>query len=322
MSFEQFEEGKDTESMVARPTRYESLFHLLLLVVFFVGSMLLLGGLGAYISSYLLYGDASGLQDAAGLVSDLKAYPFYLKGFIAFSSSLPLLAAALLACIFIKASVPMYLSLVKPNDMKWVALSVLFVFVCLPLMGFMLQLNELVDFSTWPEMYKWLMTQETANNDMYEALIGPKTVWSVVTSFIVMALLPALVEEIFFRGFIMNALNGLFKNMHIAILVTAVVFSIIHLQFMKAIPMFFLATVFGYAAYWTGSIWTSIFAHFINNSMAVFSLYFFTDGDYAKSLEQGQSLGLLANLVLVLVAAGLFIYIQKNASPKTQNFYV
>ncbi len=119
----------------------------------------------------------------------------------------------------------------------------------------------------------------------------------------------------------MNVFNGIFNNMHVAILITAFLFSAMHLQFMKFIPMFFLATVFGYAAYWTGSIMTSIVAHFMNNSLAVIQLFYFSDGDYAKSLDQSQSLSLSVNIVLIISAVALFVFIQRKSSIKTNCFY-
>ncbi len=318
---DQLEDFKDTESMNSRPDRVQALFHLLLGAVFFVGSLALLGGIAMAIGSYLQYGKVVDASQLSNLVNDLKTNPIALKIFVFFSSSLPLIAAALLACIFIKATPKEYLSLHFPRSIKWFAIAIVFVFVCVPLMGLMLEINRLIDFSKWPEFYKWLQTQESANNGMYEAMVGDKSTASFITSILFMALMPAIAEEIFFRGFLMNAFNGVFKNMHVAILVTALLFSVIHLQFAKFIPMFFLAVVFGYAAYWTGSIWTSITAHFINNALAVGQLYFLTDGDYDKAIEQGTGLPIAANLFLLVAATAIFIYMHKNADTKTQNFY-
>jgi len=319
---DQLEDFKDTETMNSRPDRIQAMFHLLLGAVFFVGSVALLGGLTVAFGSYLFYGNFGDASQMVSLVNDLKGSPFALKIFVFVSSSLPMIAAALLACLFIKATPKHYLSLSLPKNGKWFVIALVFVFVCVPLMGLMLDLNKLIDFGQWPEFYKWLQTQETANNGMYEAMIGEKNALSVFTSIIFMALIPAIAEEIFFRGFLMNAFNGVFKNMHISIVVTAILFSLIHMQFMKFIPMFFLAVVFGYAAYWTGSIWTSIAAHFINNTLAVGQLYFLTDGDYDKALEQGASLPLVASFCLISLATALFIYIQKQSDTKTENFYV
>jgi membrane protease YdiL (CAAX protease family) len=185
----------------------------------------------------------------------------------------------------------------------------------------MLEVNTLIDFKQWPDLYKWLTTQEDQNNSLYEALAAGKGFMPFFTSIIVMALIPAIAEEIFFRGFLMNAFNGLFKNMHVSIFITAIIFSMIHMQFMKVIPMFFMAIVLGYAAYWSGTIWTSIVAHFLNNTLAVTLLYNSQEG-YAKSLDHFLDLTMVQNVLLGLCVIGLFIYIQRKSTSKTENIYV
>ena len=107
-----------------------------------------------------------------------------------------------------------------------------------------------------------------------------------------------------------------------AIIITAVIFSFIHMQFLKALPMFFLAIVFGYAVYWTRTIWTAILAHFINNTLAVAQLYYFTDGNYDEALSLENTMPIYVTILLAGVVISLFVYIQKNSNTKTENFYV
>lgn len=323
MNFEKFEGVKDTEeSYSPRPGRLKAFLHLILGLVFFFGSAMVLGGIGVALCSYLIHGEFADLTQGLGLLSELKSHPDLLKVFVFFSSSLPIICAALLVVLAIKATPQDYLLLKSPKSIKWFTLSVLFVLISVPLMGLMLKINEMIDFSQWPELYSWLQEQDASNNAMYEAMLGEKNSFSIFTSLIFMAFIPAFAEEIFFRGFLMNAFNGLFKNMHIAIIATGIIFSLVHLQFTKCLPMFFLAIVFGYAAYWTGSIWTSILAHFFNNALAVIQLYFFTDGSYEKALDQGATIPVAANFVLIVLVVVLFVYIQKNTTTKTVNFYV
>ncbi|PCJ65986.1 MAG: hypothetical protein COA58_07860 [Bacteroidetes bacterium] len=317
-----FEDFKDTETLVERPNRFQALLHLILGFLFFIGSLFILGSLAVIICSYLISGTTIDLSAMMDLLNDLKSHPFVLKLFIFISSSLPMIVASLLTLIFIKATAKDYLLLNFPKSMKWFLLSMVFVFISIPLMGVMLEVNKLIDFSQWPDFHKWLITQENTNNGIYEAMVGDKGAMSFLSSILFMALVPALVEEIFFRGFLMNAFNGLFKNMHIAIFITAIIFSLIHMQFMKIIPMFFLAIVFGYAAYWTGTIWTSIIAHFINNTLAVIQLYYLTDGSYEEALEQSSKIAPALNIVFGIGVIVLFYYLQRNSTTKTQNFYV
>ena len=313
---------KDTESPSLRPDRIHAFLHLFLGVIFFLGALIVCSSLSILVCSSIVYGDFSGFSQAAILVEDLKNHSLILNVFVFISSTLPLILAAILTTRFVKARTKDYLLLHKPLDLKWFFYSLLFVFICIPLMGFMLDINNLIDFSQWPDLHALLKQKEAESNQIYESLIGDRSMLSFIASVFFMALLPAIAEEIFFRGFLMNIFNGIFNNMHVAILVTAFIFSAMHLQFMKFVPMFFLATVFGYAVYWTGSLFTSILAHFINNSLAVIQLFYFSDGDYSKSLEQSQTLGLPFNMILIFLALLLFVLIQRKSSTKTTCFYV
>ena len=91
---------------------------------------------------------------------------------------------------------------------------------------------------------------------------------------IALAITPAICEEMFFRGVLQKHLIGTMKNKHIAILLTAFIFSAIHLQFSGLLPRFILGAVLGYLFYTSGSLWTSIVAHATNNALVVSAAYF------------------------------------------------
>ena len=83
------------------------------------------------------------------------------------------------------------------------------------------------------------------------------------------ALVPAVAEELMFRGGVQRAFNRMFNNPHVAIWLAAFLFSAIHMQFYGFLPRLLLGALFGYIYVWTGSLWYAIFAHFINNAYAV-----------------------------------------------------
>jgi len=64
-----------------------------------------------------------------------------------------------------------------------------------------------------------------------------------------------------------------FKNVHVAIWTTAIIFSAIHFQFFGFLPRMLLGALFGYVLIYTGSIWMPVLAHFINNSVGVLGYY-------------------------------------------------
>ncbi len=315
---EEFNDGKNSpSSLKLRPTRISAISHLLIgigLFIICVSSLSFLAALGFGI-------DLKELTGGGGFIGFFKNSPEALKIFVFLSSSLPLILAGILIAILVKADVRGYLLLYSPKNLKWFGLSILFVFLCLPLMGPLLELNKLIDFSQFTDLYNSLMANEDANNKAYEAMMGNKSIFGLLTSLLFMALLPAIAEELFFRGFLMNVFNGIFKNMHVAIIVTAVIFSLIHMQFLKAIPIAFLGVVFGYAVYWTGSIWTAIAAHFLNNAVVVFQLFYMKDGGYEEVVNSSPSLPTLSLAIITIIVIGLFYYINKNSNTKTINFY-
>jgi|TARA_B110000093_G_scaffold76961_1_gene83836 hypothetical protein len=320
------EDFKDTETMKVRPIQMHALLHLFLSIVFFAGLAVLLSGVA--IAFAAMFADiplnSEGMSTAMEKINS-NSTVLKIVGFL--SSSLPLLLACVFVAYFAKKHIGVekrhYLLLSKPKGWAWFIYSLLFFAVCVPIiLGPLAELNEMIDFTRWPRMHEWLIKQEGASNGTYEAMVGDGGYLSFILSLIFMALLPAISEELFFRGVLMNGFNGLFRNMHVSIFLTAIFFSLIHLQFMKAIPMFFLAVAFGYAAYWTGTIWTSIVAHFINNAFALYQLYFITDGDYTKAIEEGANVPMVVSGILIVLATALFVYIQKNSTTKTENFYV
>jgi sodium transport system permease protein len=90
--------------------------------------------------------------------------------------------------------------------------------------------------------------------------------FSLIWGIILLAVLPGICEEILFRGFI---LSGFLKGFHkkTAIILTGILFGIIHLDIYRFIPTSLLGVLFGYLVVKTGSILTGILAHITNNSI-------------------------------------------------------
>ncbi|MBC7856573.1 MAG: CPBP family intramembrane metalloprotease [Pirellulaceae bacterium] len=91
--------------------------------------------------------------------------------------------------------------------------------------------------------------------------------WQLV---LLLALLPAVCEELAFRGFV---LNGLRRSGHKwgAILVTSALFGVVHMLLQQSLSAFLIGIVIGYVAVKTNSIWPAMLFHFTHNSLAVLS---------------------------------------------------
>ena len=111
------------------------------------------------------------------------------------------------------------------------------------------------------------------------------------------ALLPALGEELMFRGVLQRLFHDWTKNIHVSIFLAALVFGLFHLQFYGLLPRVFLGMVLGYLFYWTGSLWVPIFVHFMNNASAVIAAYFESTGATSAKWED---FGSTDNIFLII----------------------
>lgn len=107
---------------------------------------------------------------------------------------------------------------------------------------------------------------------------------------LVMALIPALGEELLFRGLIQSLLCAITKNMHGAIYLSAFVFSAIHLQFYGLVPRFLLGMLFGYVYAWTKDLAFPIVAHFFNNAFMLLMLFLHQQGLVEQDVSATQAL--------------------------------
>ena len=129
---------------------------------------------------------------------------------------------------------------------------------------------------------------------------------------IIIAFLPALFEETFFRGGIQNLLSRWFKMPIVAIVVTSIVFSAIHGSYLGFLSRFALSVVLGIIYYRTGNLWLSAIAHFFNNAFGVTVLYFAgKPGTKIDPAKLNEHLPLWSGLLGVAAVYGLFLLFEQ-----------
>ena len=134
------------------------------------------------------------------------------------------------------------------------------------------------------------------------------SVWIFFANIVVMALIPAVSEEFIFRGAIQQTCAKWFDNHHIAIIVTAAVFSLIHFDLFNFIPRFIMGIVLGYLFYFSGSIWTSVCVHFFNNGVIVV-MYYFTGYNSTESIAFDNTILNVILVILSLVVSAALMYV-------------
>lgn len=120
---------------------------------------------------------------------------------------------------------------------------------------------------------------------------------------IVIAIIPGLGEELIFRGILQNKFHAYFKNIHVAIWLSAILFSTFHLQFFGFIPRMLLGGLFGYMYYWSGNLWFPVIAHFINNGLTLTMMYLFQTGMIKYDVASEESYPWTVLLIFAIITA-------------------
>jgi hypothetical protein len=120
---------------------------------------------------------------------------------------------------------------------------------------------------------EWMHRMEQSAEELIKSLLITDNFRVFSFNLFVVAVLPAIGEELFFRSLLQKYFIKLTKSTTAGIIITSFLFSAIHFQFLGFIPRFLLGMVFGYLYVWTGSIKIPIIIHFVNNGIAVFLYY-------------------------------------------------
>lgn len=110
-----------------------------------------------------------------------------------------------------------------------------------------------------------------------------------IVNLIIIGFLAAIGEEIFFRGVLQNLFFKGTRNAHAAIWISAFIFSFIHLQFFGFFPRLLMGALLGYLYYFSGSLWSAIIAHFINNAATVIAYYLLNKGIIETNVAESSS---------------------------------
>jgi uncharacterized protein len=110
----------------------------------------------------------------------------------------------------------------------------------------------------------WAKTQESGISVELNAMLRTG-LW---LNLLCIALIPALMEEFFFRGVLMRLMRG-YMPAEAAVWVSAIVFSLLHFQFLGFLPRVLLGAMFGYLTLWSGSLWLAVVAHFTHNAISI-----------------------------------------------------
>ena len=193
---------------------------------------------------------------------------------------------------------------------------ILLVFSVMPFINWAGEINSHLSLPSFmSNLESWMKSSEESAKKLTDAFLQMDGIADLIVNIIVIALLAAMGEELFFRGCMQNIVVEWIKNKHVGIWITAIIFSASHMQFYGFLPRMFLGVVLGYLYIWSGSLWLSMLFHFLNNGLAVLFSYLISKGTISESAETigaGESPIYLA-LISAIVSIGMMYFVYRNS---------
>ena len=240
------------------------------------------------IGGFILYQFLGGLMTLLIFGFDLEAAPVNgLRFMTIIGQILFIFLPALFFSKWIYGDVSKIISLKMPN-WKGLALFVLGIIILTPLLQSYLYIQnyfieQLAETSEFVNSIKFLLD---SLNELIEKtfgdLIRADNVPEMLLVIIAISVVPAICEEVMFRGYIQRSFGFKFKP-HIAAIITAVFFALYHFNPYGLIPLAIIGFYLGFAAYTSQSLVIPIIIHFLNNFFAVMLYFIIGDDDLLKS---------------------------------------
>lgn len=157
---------------------------------------------------------------------------------------------------------------------------------------------------------------EADYNQQVEAIVRLKSVGDFLLALVIMAFIPALCEETLFRGGLQNFLTRSTRNYWFSVIIVSLIFSVAHGSFYGFLSRFFLGLTLGLIYQYSGRLWLSILAHFVNNAVALSFMYFATPADKTITETTRDVNSTWWGIVLLPLLIGLFAFFKRTSVTK------
>ncbi len=214
-----------------------------------------------------------------------------------FQDILLFIIPAVVTAVFVSRKPASLLAIDKRPPLWFTLLGIGAMIVAIPAMDAVIWANEQLPL---PEgLAQALRSMEERAGQMVQALTGPHNAANLIMGILIMGVFAGFSEELIFRGAFQRLMATGGVKAHAAIWIAAALFSLMHLQLYGFVPRMLLGAFFGYALYWTGSLWTAVILHIANNTIFLLSDYFWpgTNDPHLPSL-----LPIISSAVITAIA--------------------
>lgn len=232
------------------------------------------------------------------------------------STTIPILAIPLFFSSVVVKEPRNYLMLHRPFPLQLLLTIFFLMFVSLPIMEQLSNINQLLTLPQWLKgVEEWMRNSEKMAEKATNIMLKMDNIWDLFKALLLVGGLTAIVEELMFRGALQTIFLRWTKNHHAAIWITAALFSAFHMGFFGFLPRLMLGVFFGYFVYWSGSIWPSIWAHFVNNGTAVIVTYLYQHKTVKLNPDDTHVFSLSGYIFSIIITVLLLINYRNIAQP-------
>lgn len=287
--------------------------HPLLLVLIYLGFLLS----GIFIAQFLIslaLAPFLGTEIAqlGNIFANPNAYPEY-KNVLLFVQGMNTLVGMIFATLFFTRKYyqnNILISYQSPQEL-YIFGVILAVIFAMPAITWISELNERMIFPTYLiDFETWALQKEAELKILTEYMTLFSSTSQFIFGLIVIAVIPAIGEELVFRGVFQSFFLKWSKNYHVAIWITAIIFSAIHAQFYGFVPRMLLGVFFGYVYIWSGNILVPIAGHLANNGFSLILIHLKNQGLLKMNVETTEQMPtsmLLGSFVFFAAITG-FMY--------------
>lgn len=257
-----------------------------------------------------------GLENLDSILQGNFAEPNSLNAFLfvqGLSSLGGFVLTAMMFAVLESGEFKYHLRLSSFPSAKMILLAVAAIITAQFFIEFLVTLNKKIPL---PESLQAFNDLQKRAEEITEAMMNFTGIGRFIAVSVVVALIPAIGEEFFFRGLLLGDLLKGRVHAAVAIPVTGLIFAVSHMEFNHTIAIWALGSFLGYLYYISGSLWLPIAAHFTNNFLAVLMQYLYHLGIISEDVANAKTplYATLISLILFAVLISLFHKWRKPAA--------
>lgn len=202
-----------------------------------------------------------------------------------------------------------FLKIKKLPSIKTIFFTAILFFLANFVLDIFVKATYLIPFEQFDNAFiKGLLETEKLTELAFKRFLNFTSPLYFILVFIMMAILPALGEELTFRGVFYNLFNRSSGKPVFAIIFSAFIFAVIHFQLHNFLAIFFMGVLLAYVYYISENLWVSVAAHLFNNGLIVILSYAsklgYMDYDFSKT----DDMPLIISIFGAIIFLGFFYF--------------